>query len=404
MMYAIHIVILLLLVVSVGRKQPDRWLFFVAYFLKVSAGIALGLIFMYHYKAGDTLKYFELASGLVSDSAGFTKALGRPDLGGFENQPRAILFTKIVSVILFITKGDYWVVSAYLSTISFFAYWFFYRQIHATLPNIKWPVALGFLLFPSAVFWSAGIMKGALTNAAVVFLAAFALKLFYRKKIYITEIVLALLGVLTLYFIKYYLLIVLLPALIYALFDRRAYKWGLNKGLKASVYVIIIMGTLLVGPLINPNLRISKLPNVISENQQIIKARIHNQSIIDLTTEPTWGSLLAESPKALFIGLFGPTIFDKGSVWSWFPKIENTFILAFTIFSIVLVFKNRLFDPDILLVACIIFIFVLAIFLSLAAPNFGALSRYKAPITPFLVTCVTILPYWFYRDRWMNNH
>jgi len=398
--YFLHFILLGTAIWLIGRRQPDRPIFYTGVILKLAAGIALGWIYQEHYYGGDTWRYYDAAKALGDlPFKEWWSQVGNAEIGAFQNQPRAILFTKIVSGILFITHGDYWVVASYFSFISFLAFWFFYRQICSTLPNIKWPVIIGFLLFPSTVFWSAGILKGVITNASVVFISGFGIKLFYRKKMYFPELVLIGLSLALLFYIKYYLLIVLFPAVLYALFDRRAHRLGLTKPLRGTVYVVILLITILVAPKVNPNLRLAGLPQVIHTNQLRIQKANTRISQIDLLIDPTWSSLLKSAPKAMVIGLFGPTIFDTGSNWSWVPRVENLGIFFFALFSLGLLLRQKLWAPDILVIATSAFVLILAVLLPLAAPNFGTLVRYRAPFTPFLVTLVTILPCWLIRRR-----
>jgi hypothetical protein len=384
----------------IGRKQPDKIIFYSGLTLKVIAGIALGLIYKEYYNGGDTWRYYAAAYELGNlPFSEWWIQLGNKEIGAFENQPRAILFTKIVSGFVFLTNGDYWIVSAYLSCLSFLGYWFFYRQIYSTLPNIKWPIVIGFIFLPSTVFWSSGILKGVLTNASIVYISGFSLKLFYRKKIYVPEILITVLSLVLLYYIKYYLLIVLLPAVLYALFDRRAHRIGLTKSVRGTVYACIVLATILFAPNVNPNLRLSRLPDVIHLNQRLIQSANEKGSNVDLLIDPNWRSLATATPKALLIGLFGPTVFHSGSILSWVPRIENLVIFLLAVFSLTLLLKQKLWDPDILIMASIGFILILAILLPLAAPNFGTLIRYKAAFTPFLMSLVTILPCWL-----LQNH
>lgn len=317
------------------------------------------------------------------------------EIGYFEGQPRAILFTKIVSVLVLFTKGDYWVISTYFSFVSFLAFWFFYRQIRDTLPNLKWPVVIGFLLLPSTLFWSAGILKGSLTNAAVVFLAGFCLKLFFKKKIYPQDLFLSTVALVILLYIKYYLLILIGPLILYALFDIRAHKAGITKQVRASVYGAIFILTVFIAPSVNPNLNLADLPIAIHENQHTFG----NDQTIDVHIEPTWPSLLSQLPESMWIGLYGPTILDAGKTFGLIPRIENLLLLIFSILSLILLFKQRLTSPDILVIATVIFVLLLAATLPLAAPNYGALIRYRAPFTPFFAMLVLILPTWWIQNK-----
>ncbi len=404
MTYLLHVALLALGIWLIGRKQPDAVLFYIGMVLKLAAGILLGLIFKNYYWGGDTFAYYHAASALADSTfLEWWHMLGQAEVGYFVNQPRAILFTKIVSGFIRVTGGDYWVVACYFSYISFLAFWFFYRQIKTTLPNLKWPVVIGFLLVPSTIFWSSGIMKETITNAAVVYICAFALKVFYRKKIYLLEILLTALAITLLYEIKYYILIALLPVVLYAWFDQKAHRNGLHKSIRAVVYGVIILGTLLFAPTVNPNLNLRHMPEIIHRNQEEAFEPTPDASSIDLRIQPTWPSLLGSLPHALVVGLYGPSIFDKGSVWSWIPKLENLLLVLLSLYSLTILWQQRLFSPDILVIASLIFIFSLAIALPLAAPNFGALVRYKSVITPFLFTLLTILPCWQYQSREQNR-
>jgi hypothetical protein len=404
MSYVFHVILLGLTIWLIGRKQPDSHIFYLTTLLKLIAGICLGLIYQHYYWGGDTFQYYNHAKTLADlPLKDWWHGLSLWEPGFFYNQPRAIIFTKIVSVFIVFTKGDYWIVSCYFSLMSALAFWFFYRQVKTTLPNLIWPVTIGFLLLPSTVFWSAGIMKGTLTNAAMIYICAFTLKLFYRKKIHVPEVFLTALSVVILYYIKYYLLIVVLPAVLYALFDRKAFRAGIKPIIRSVVYILLLVGTLVVAPKVNPNMNILKLPEIIHRNQQEAFQPTENDSSIQLRIEPTWGSLISSLPHALVVGLFGPSIFDVGAIWSWVPKIENLLLFLLTICSLMLVYQQRLFSPDILVMASLIIILLLAVMLPLAAPNFGALVRYKAPMTPFLMTLVLTLPYWNYQKRIKNK-
>lgn len=396
MMYPIHIALILLTIWLIGRKQPDKIWFFIGVILKLVAGIALGKLYLHYYGGGDTFQYFEAAKELTQGSLmDWWLKIRAIEIGHFPNQPRAILFTKIVSGFILLAKGDYWIVSLYFSLVSFLAYWFFYRQIKTTLPNLKWPVIIGFLLLPSTIFWSAGILKGTLTNASVVFLAAMCLKFFFKKKIYSTDIFLSALALVLLLYIKYYILIILSPLIVYAIFDIRAHKYGITPQVRASVYVVLMILTLFIAPSINPNLNVADLPISIAENQDTF----HPNLTIPIEIEPTWSSLLTTLPKSLWIGLFSPTILDAGKAVGLIPRAENLFILLFSALSLFLLVKKRLFQPDILVIASVIFILLLAAILPLAAPNYGALIRYRAPFTPFFVMLVTILPTWWLQEK-----
>jgi hypothetical protein len=400
MMYALHIALISLFLWVVGARQRDRWIFFCGALVKICAGISLGHIFMNYYNGGDTFLYFLEAKSLISGSfSEWISFLKTPDVTKFSGQPRAELFAKMVSVVAQLTQGDYWITSMYFSMFSFLAYWYFYCQTVSIFPQLKWPVALAFLFFPSTVFWSSGILKGAIIYPSIVWLAGITMKLLYRKNIYWSEYIVSICCALMIYFLAYYLFIILVPVLLFLLVDNHARRLGLPVWVRGASYISVLALAFFLAPQINPNLKPEKLPMAIYRNQVDVYVMAEAASAIDLNIKPTWGSLLVQVPEALMAGLYGPLPWHSGSAWSWIPKLENCLLLMLSILSAYLVFRQRLWEPDVLVIALLIYILFLAMVLPLAAPNFGSLSRYKACYTPFLVLLVSILPYLQWLDR-----
>jgi hypothetical protein len=400
MTYLAHIVVISAMLWMIGRKQGDPVLFFIAAGLKLAAGVVLGLIFKYYYQGGDTMLYYSEAQSLIG--GGFWQwweAMQTLDVTRFSGQPRAEFFAKIVSVVALITQGDYWIVSLYFSIISFLGYWYFFCQVSSILPQIKWPVAFAFLFLPSTVFWSSGIMKGSLLYSSAVWLAAFTMKLIYRKKMYWGEYVATVLSLGLIFFLAYYLFILLIPVLAFVFIEYRSKRVGFPVWIRITTYGCMLVMTYFLAPKINPNLKAGQLPKAIYRNQVDVYMMTESNSAIDLNIEPTWGSLLAEVPSALFAGLYGPMPWHTGSVWSWVPKVENCLLALLSFWSIALLIRQKLWEADTLVLAMLAFILILAIILPLAAPNFGSLARYKACYTPFLALLVSVLPYGYWLER-----
>ena len=396
MIYLLNGIILALASWQIGKRQPDQAWFYAGLALKIIAGVTLGFIFQTYSGGGDTFKYFHAASALADlPFREWWQALGATEIGHFSNQPRAIFFTKIVSTFILTTKGDYWIISSYLSFLSYLAFWFFYLQIRSTVPNLKWPVIIAFLLVPSSVFWSSGILKGTLTNASVVFLSTLCLKLFYHKNIRWTELLAVATTFLLLLYIKYYLFILVTPLVLYVIMDSYAMKIGVSKGIRAISFLVIISLAVSLAPHINPNLSIVTLPSAIHQNQQVFQ----NAQNIDVLIQPTWQSLLKTIPFSCVVGLFGPTILETKILIGYIPRIENLIFLVLTIWSLVLLIKFKLYQTSTLTVTTLLFILSLAAFLPLTAPNYGSLIRYKAAITPFFAMLVCTLPIWQIQKR-----
>ena len=267
MIYFWNYGLILLLVWLIGRKQPDKVIFYTAFAWKLCTGWALGAIYLRYLGGGDTFAYYE-SGQLLADQP--LRAIWNSEtvLSRFAHQPRALFFTKIIATTKALSGGNYWIISAWLSSISFLGFWYFYRQIGQVVPNWKWAVVIGFLFFPSSVFWSAGIMKGTLTNAALVYLSGVMLKIYYAEKPRSYELLFAVLAGIILWFIKYYVLALFLPLALLLLLNQFALRKGINVGIRIGICLFVFGSILFSAPLLNPNLRLSSLPKALSRDQQ----------------------------------------------------------------------------------------------------------------------------------------
>jgi hypothetical protein len=105
---------------------------------------------------------------------------------------------------------------------------------------------------------------------------------------------------------------------------------------------------------------------------------------------PTIGSILYHSPWALFSGIFRPFIWEAQNVMQFLSSIENMavfllFISSFKNWKTAFSSTNRL-----LILSLIVYVVLLCIFLTLSAPNYGTLSRYRVGFLPFFVLLLSI--------------
>ena len=164
LLFGIHFIIIFFLCFWFWRKQDDqlRLYFWPALVLKFAAGIALGLVYKYHYIVGDTFGFFEDACKLTEL---FWSAPGTyfnflvagdesdPVLGLLLNtQSRSLFLVKVVSLIAIFTRDNYWIISLYFSLVSFWAGFLLFQKVSTAFPATKLAAAIAFLFFPSVVF------------------------------------------------------------------------------------------------------------------------------------------------------------------------------------------------------------------------------------------------------------
>ncbi|MDZ7607781.1 MAG: hypothetical protein U5K79_19835 [Cyclobacteriaceae bacterium] len=205
------------------QNRRNRILVF-ALLLKIAAGICLGFVYKYHYQGGDTLVYYNesktIATYVLSDPlehVGFYFTNVASEITGltFYEQPRALFFSKILSVIYLLTGGNYWLMAVMLSIINFLCVRRLVDQITKRFPVTKLPAVVAFYFLPTFVFWTSGILKESLAIGALCLLVALALEWSEpHAKFKTGQIILVFLGGMVLWNLKYFYTAVTIPVLV----------------------------------------------------------------------------------------------------------------------------------------------------------------------------------------------
>ncbi len=399
--------IVLLSIAYLFWKREDALLkkiYWPALAFKLLCGIGLGLLYRYYYTVGDTFGYYDdgvrLAKLAHADFTLYTKFLwgGSKKYAiwhelGFQ-RPRAMFMSKIASVLCLLTGSSYWMVSLYLSFVSFVASWYLVKQIIRINASLTLPAIAGFLFLPSAVFWSSGLIKESVAMAALYFITAIFLKIWLRDKTAIYHWTLVLLALWILWNLKYYYLAVLLPVLTTAL----VMKYLVMPRLKYRQWYIVlpVWGIVFTLPLwvaskVHPNFYPERFLNVIVDNyRQFTLVSSPGDFIEYPTLKPEVESILSYSPKALLSGLFRPFVWEVHTGFQLLVAMENLVLMLLFIASLAKV-KNSLHSGQrLLLLSVAVYSILLCIFLALSTPNYGTLSRYKTGFVSFfflLITC-----------------
>ena len=366
--------------------------------LKILAGISLGLIYKYFYKGGDTFQYFREASIIarffldhprdfvsIYFDTPHVAELGEQIV--FYEQPRALLFSKIISFFYVLTGGNYWMISAFLSLLNFVCIYFLVTELNKSYSEIRNAVKISFYFLPTFVFWTSGLLKESLTIGVMA--VAFALVLrFIRTKDTTYSLWMYLVFLLWLLWeLKYYYAAIAIPLLIAMLLYDLVLK-------RYSIYPIFILaifslGILLVSTL-HYNLNLSRVFNVMYENYQLGIQNSENGIIRYYCFDGNWLGFLLNSPIALFSGLFRPTIFESNNVWQLIVALENLVVFCFLVIGL---WKTRLqiSGSNPLVIVALLFVVSLATLLAYTTPNLGTLSRYKEGYWPIFVLLVLVL-------------
>ncbi|HYF67155.1 MAG TPA: hypothetical protein VD884_03420 [Ohtaekwangia sp.] len=398
-----HIVILFSLAFSIFKNEQStlRLFFWPALAVRLAVGVAFGLLYTYYYGAGDTLAYFHDAESLADlaqqNPVGYLRFLWATDLSHdvitelLFKEPRALFFSKLTSVFCLLTGKNYWITGLYFSFIAFTFSWYLIRIIVKQF-SIVAPAVLAFLFFPSMLLWTSGIIKEALAVPALFFITGVFLKLYQRDKMFRWEWILLPIMLWILWNLKYYYLAVLLPVMITLLVLRlipaiQLRSWPVKLLIACGVFIV----PLYVVGMLHPNFYPERLFDVIVTNYYAMVQLSTPQDVVIFSgLEPTAGSILQHSPKAIATGLFRPFLWEASNVLQTIASLENLFLLLMALTAAYKVVKTRVVREPELMIGILLYCILLSVFLTLSTPNYGTLSRYRVGFLPFFVFVISL--------------
>ncbi len=384
---------------GIKERPMARWLL-PALGIRLLCGWLVGLLYLYYYPGGDTWNYFSDGSILadLARSNGINYLLSwfhpqyLPDSLIYTQQPRALLMSKVVSIGCLLTQNNYWLISAYMTTLSFAGVWYLAQTLVQLFPKTQQTVGIAWLGYPSFVFWSSGILKETITIGIISFLVAEALKFYFGtgSKRWILRFLGWIVAAYILWIMKYYYAAVLIPVLIAVVVARKtnfAPTYLVGKGL-AIFGVLILLATVL-----HPNLNLDRFLGVIVKNHDAFLRISEPTNVIHFyDLQPALGSMLLNAPIALFSAWFRPLLLETNSLLQHLAGVENVLLLILTVTALRKVgqLKQTRQDIKLWLVAGLVYAGLLGVLLAFSTPNFGTLIRYKVAYSPFLLYIILV--------------
>lgn len=406
----------------VGNKEYQRF-FLWGFFLRLVSCVFFYLIYFNIYNGGDTISYFRRAVYITdilfkdffvgvkllfnnphiydNDTAWHFSALTATD------QP-TYLVAKLGALTNIICFNSY-IANAYLfSLVCYFGLWKLFVLLCDIFPNRKKQLAIGFLYVPSTIFWSSGIMKDTITLTFLCLTIYSTYYVFILKRNIIINIISILIGIYIVGVIKSYILLVLLPSLIFWIFllYRSSIKSKIYKQISTPILLILIvvggyfsisgLGSLFskfsIENIESKAKSMQQWHTMVVEVYQEGKGSSYNLGELDYSTT----GLLKKFPLAVNVALFRPWPFEVGSPIILFESIQSTILLILTLYFFLYLIRHFrpililfLSNPTILFL--LFFSIVFAFSVGFTSYNFGALSRYRIPLLPFYTSAILIL-------------
>ncbi|MDO7874176.1 hypothetical protein Q5H93_05480 [Hymenobacter sp. ASUV-10] len=388
--------------------------------LKFLGAIAVGVIYQFYYRGGDTYNYFYHSSviydalttdfgvglKLIMTSGGLMDPKLAPyyeQMYWYQEGSQEYLISRISAVFGLFNYHTYTVIALMFAGVSFSGIWAFYITFVKLRPGMYKQLAIALFFVPSLFFWGSGLGKDSLCIGALgwVFYA------FYRGAIQrrrmLQSAIIGVFAAYAIFLIKVYILLCFLPAALLWVFNENSsriknsvIRW-VSKPLFFAVggaLAFYAATTLTKG---DDHYDVEK----IGERSKITADYIYSVSVQQEGSgyklgelDGTIGGMAKLAPMAIITSLYRPFLWEAKNPVMLLSALEAMYFLVFTlrIFFRVGFFKTlRFITTTPVLSLSFLFSLIFAASVGVSTSNFGTLVRYKIPLIPFYLSALYIL-------------
>ena len=385
---------------------------------RIFGAIFLGLIYFFYYGGGDTINYHRssiaYAKLIFVDAEDFWTGwfgsvkynyLAFNDFTGFPTyrptDSHAFFVVRLLIPIVSLGCYSYFASAILTALVTYGGLWKLYQTFLAEFPHLKREMAIACLFIPSCVFWGSGLMKDSFTLSAVGWFTFGFYHFFIRKQRKIYYATCLLVAAFIILAIKPYIFFALLPGSILWLSNNAVKK--INHGFVRIIAtpIILSLGSMagyLALDQMGDNLGQYKLDTVLDKavvTQKDMKADYYGGKTYDIGEfDASIGGIASKAPIAIFSGIFRPAIWDVKNLVMLISSLENTYLLALTIFLLIrlkVIGFFTLIRKNPMLLFCMLFSIFFAFSVGLTVANFGSLVRLRLPELPFFVAGIFML-------------
>lgn len=387
---------------------------------KLVGGTVFCFVYIYYYKGGDTISYFESARSYANllelrpasfvgvyfgensaeNYSMFDMYTGFPYyLMFFEN--RAAFVVKLITPFVIVGGKSYLISTLLLSLTSFVGIWRAYQMFYRYYPKFYRPLALGFIFLPSCIFWGSGILKDTITLSGFCWFVSSFEKCFISKDKRLINLLIWLFAGYIVLVIKPYIIMAAVPGIIAWLFHRRVVRIKSPFFRMMAIPMIFILSLLLgIGLLTILGNRLDKfsIDKVLfsaKEAQMDLKNEAYAGHAFDIGDyDASIAGIFAKIPIGTISGLFRPFIWEAKNFVMILSALENLGLIYLFIYPLVKFGPRKVFTilfnhPLLLFIFSYSVLFAFSI--GISTSNFGALIRFKIAFAPFLAAMLLIL-------------
>jgi hypothetical protein len=421
------------------RTDALKLLYYRAFYFKIICVFLFTLITEFYFKGGDTALFYQASKDLytaVMQDTDFLWEIFRTEkltldhpLAPFfiyDNYSQDITYNYMISSSNFFPGKLALIPSllfgqSYLCINMFFGFFALggamrlYKFFAYFYPSLWRELAVAAVFLPGVAFWSSGLLKDPLTFACIgFFLYALLNIVFKREKTFISALILVGTAYLLISIKIYILLAVVLSIVVW--FFAEFNKTIKEKVLRYIFTIVTFAGSAVVGYLLLNYLTSFEAAREYKLDTLLENAEAQRSGYAHISkglSNDSGFQLNASNPVTLFFGsivatFFRPFIWEVNTPIALLSATESAIFLFLTLYimfrkGVRSFFTVSFSDGRILM--CFVFAVIFAFAVGSSTTNFGALSRYKIPCTPFYLLFLILLynkqelPY----PKWFNK-
>jgi hypothetical protein len=401
------------------ENHPYRAYFISGLTVKIFGAIFIGLVYNYYYDGGDTFNFFfhsqvinstffeapDTWFRLITHTADHSNAADQIAISNmyWYDDSSAYPVCCLGALIGMFCFTTYLVINVIVASITFIGMWLMFITFAEQYPKLIKPVAIAILFLPGPIVWGSGLFKDSFCMFAIGCLIYTTYILLEKRKFKPGLVLLSIISLALITIIKAYILAAFIPVLLLKIIMVYKKKADLYPKKRVAFYLtlaVVVCCAIIVGKKLAFYFTEAAIADMLEtikrQKDYLLKISIDTQgSAYDLGDfDATFRSMLTKFWPAVNVALFRPYLWEVRNVMQLFDALQSA---ALALLTIGLVFKRNILktikmiyqDPNMIL--CLLFTLLMAFLVGISTYNFGSLSRYKIPCTPFYALFLLLL-------------
>ncbi|GAB4453669.1 MAG: hypothetical protein OHK0036_16740 [Bacteroidia bacterium] len=403
-------------------KEEYRY-FDIGIIIKMTGAFAFAMVYAFHYKDGDTGNYYRTGKALMellftrpSDYFEIMIGNAHPNRSYYfytddytypvfwTHDKYAFFVSRISSIVCIFGMGRFIPSTLVFSVIGFWGNWKLFQMFCEKYPHLRKQLFIAIFAVPSTAFWTSGIMKDTVTLSAVCWYLYGFYNLLIKRKMNWYYWLAILLAVYIHLNVKPYVLYALLPGSLIWWSVSVLDKYNVSVTRSVLTIVLISLGSVIgffALSVLSDKMGDYAVDRVLEKSEVVrndLKRDAYRGNSFDIGEyDHTLTGMIGIAPKAIFAGLFRPSLLDVRNPVMLISAFENT-ILLFLLIRLFWRYKWRNIFYVIYNESIVLFMLIFSLFFSysvgLSISNFGSLVRLKTPALPFFVLSLFIIEFY----------